>query len=59
MDNDSFPTPAYSLLVKSWPTVFWTEQALSRLFTAHLQSDTSSGLPQAPGVLKHSFLWYN
>lgn len=59
IDNDSSATPAFSLLVKSWPTMFWIEQTFSHLFTAHLQSDTFFGLPQAPGVLRHSFLWYN
>lgn len=59
MDNDGSVTPAFTLLVKSWPTMFWIEQPFSHLFTAHLQSDTFLGLPQAPGVSRHSFLWYN
>lgn len=59
IDNDGSATPALSLLVKSWPTMFWIEQPFSHLFTAHLQSDTFLSLPQAPGVSRHSFLWYN
>lgn len=57
--NDCFAVPSFPWLIKSLKSLFGIEQPFIHLFTAHLRSDTFLGLPQAPGVSRHSFLWYN